>query len=317
MHRRTRRRATRRSSGTPAACERAWAALHNPHAGEVIVSAAPGFEFGDLAGRHHSGGGSHGSLRRGDSEVPMLTIGLRAQPQSIVEIAPAVLEHFGVALPAYQHVARACRLSSRTRRGRMVERAAARPRCRRRASARRDGRGSARAVRAGAAAATRLRRRRAADRRRPDDLAAVHGRADREALELRGGERVLDVGTGSGYQAAVLAELGADVDTIERIPELAEQARANLAAAGYERVRRSRRRRLARPPGARTVRRDRGRGRRTRSCLRRCTTSSSRVGASWFPSGGVESSELQVIVRSPEGPGRAAFRALPLRSAAR
>jgi protein-L-isoaspartate(D-aspartate) O-methyltransferase len=58
-----------------------------------------------------------------------------------------------------------------------------------------------------------------------------------EALALRGNERVLDVGTGSGYQAAVLAELAAEVDTIERIPELAEQARANLAAAGYERVR--------------------------------------------------------------------------------
>lgn len=58
-----------------------------------------------------------------------------------------------------------------------------------------------------------------------------------EALELHGGERVLDVGTGSGYQAAVLAELGADVDTIERIPRLAEQARENLTAAGYERVR--------------------------------------------------------------------------------
>jgi len=50
---------------------------------------------------------------------------------------------------------------------------------------------------------------------------------------LRGGEHVLDVGTGSGYQAAVLAELGADVHTIERIPELAEQARRNLADAGY------------------------------------------------------------------------------------
>ena len=57
-----------------------------------------------------------------------------------------------------------------------------------------------------------------------------------EALSLRGAERVLDVGTGSGYQAAVLAELAAEVHTIERIPELAELARANLAAAGYERV---------------------------------------------------------------------------------
>jgi protein-L-isoaspartate(D-aspartate) O-methyltransferase len=58
-----------------------------------------------------------------------------------------------------------------------------------------------------------------------------------EALALTGRERVLDVGAGSGYQAAVLAELANEVDTIERIPELAELARANLAAAGYERVR--------------------------------------------------------------------------------
>jgi len=58
-----------------------------------------------------------------------------------------------------------------------------------------------------------------------------------EALALSGGERVLDVGTGSGYQAAVLAELAAEVDTIERISEIAETARANLAVAGYERVR--------------------------------------------------------------------------------
>jgi protein-L-isoaspartate(D-aspartate) O-methyltransferase len=57
-----------------------------------------------------------------------------------------------------------------------------------------------------------------------------------EALALRPGERVLDVGTGSGYQAAVLAELGAEVVTIERIPELAESARASLAATGYDRV---------------------------------------------------------------------------------
>jgi protein-L-isoaspartate(D-aspartate) O-methyltransferase len=58
-----------------------------------------------------------------------------------------------------------------------------------------------------------------------------------EALALRGHEHVLDVGSGSGYQAAVLAELAAEIDTIERIPELAELARANLAAAGYDRVR--------------------------------------------------------------------------------
>ena len=57
-----------------------------------------------------------------------------------------------------------------------------------------------------------------------------------EALSLCGRERVLDVGTGSGYQAAVLAELAGEVFTIERISKLAEQARLNLAAAGYDRV---------------------------------------------------------------------------------
>jgi protein-L-isoaspartate(D-aspartate) O-methyltransferase len=57
-----------------------------------------------------------------------------------------------------------------------------------------------------------------------------------EELGLDGDERVLDVGTGSGYQSAVLAELAADVHTIERIPELAQQAKLNLRAAGYERV---------------------------------------------------------------------------------
>ena len=54
-----------------------------------------------------------------------------------------------------------------------------------------------------------------------------------QTLGLSGRERVLDVGAGSGYQAAVLAELASEVHTIERRPELAERARANLEAAGY------------------------------------------------------------------------------------
>jgi protein-L-isoaspartate(D-aspartate) O-methyltransferase len=57
-----------------------------------------------------------------------------------------------------------------------------------------------------------------------------------ELLSLDGDERVLDVGTGSGYHAAVLAELAEEVVTIERVPELAERAREALAAAGYENV---------------------------------------------------------------------------------
>jgi protein-L-isoaspartate(D-aspartate) O-methyltransferase len=58
-----------------------------------------------------------------------------------------------------------------------------------------------------------------------------------EALALRGHERVLDVGTGSGYQAAVLAELAGEVFTIDRLPQLAANARAALARAGYSHVR--------------------------------------------------------------------------------
>ena len=58
-----------------------------------------------------------------------------------------------------------------------------------------------------------------------------------EALQLQGSERVLDVGTGSGYQAAILAELARDVVTIERRPELADAARERLDALGYRNVR--------------------------------------------------------------------------------
>ena len=57
-----------------------------------------------------------------------------------------------------------------------------------------------------------------------------------EALELRPTDRVLEIGTGSGYQAAILGELAAQVYTIEIVPELAERARGALSAAGYQNV---------------------------------------------------------------------------------
>ena len=57
-----------------------------------------------------------------------------------------------------------------------------------------------------------------------------------EALETSPDHRVLEIGTGSGYQAAVLAELVREVYSIEIIPELAERARRTLADAGYRNV---------------------------------------------------------------------------------
>jgi hypothetical protein len=67
----------------------------------VIVSAAEGYEFADLGGRHHRGGGSHGSLLSGDSRVPMLAAGFDAGPPwvgspRIVDLKGMALAHFGL-----------------------------------------------------------------------------------------------------------------------------------------------------------------------------------------------------------------------------
>jgi predicted AlkP superfamily pyrophosphatase or phosphodiesterase len=83
----------------PDAAWRARSALADPNAGELLVSAAEGWELADLGGRHHAGGGSHGSLVAGDSLVPLVTVGLEAELRRITDVAPAVLEHFGVAVP--------------------------------------------------------------------------------------------------------------------------------------------------------------------------------------------------------------------------
>ena len=58
-----------------------------------------------------------------------------------------------------------------------------------------------------------------------------------QALELKGGEKVLEVGTGSGYQAAVLAEIAARVYSIEIIPQLSRRAGSLLAELGYHNLR--------------------------------------------------------------------------------
>ena len=57
-----------------------------------------------------------------------------------------------------------------------------------------------------------------------------------EALGLRGGEKVLEIGTGSGYQTAVLAEIAGEVWTVEIVGALAERARAILDGLGYENI---------------------------------------------------------------------------------
>jgi protein-L-isoaspartate(D-aspartate) O-methyltransferase len=58
-----------------------------------------------------------------------------------------------------------------------------------------------------------------------------------EKLKVKPGEKVLEIGTGSGYQAAILAQLGAAVFTVEIIPKLAEHARRTLAAESCDKVR--------------------------------------------------------------------------------
>jgi protein-L-isoaspartate(D-aspartate) O-methyltransferase len=57
-----------------------------------------------------------------------------------------------------------------------------------------------------------------------------------QALELKGGEKVLEIGTGSGYQAAVLAEIVKEVYTIEILPELAKRAEEVLTSLGYKNI---------------------------------------------------------------------------------
>jgi Type I phosphodiesterase / nucleotide pyrophosphatase len=82
---------------------RVWSALAAPHAGDFIVSLAPGFEAVDWGGVSHAGGGSHGALHAGDSLGPLLFVGCgpgsadEREQWTLRDVAPAILEHFGVA----------------------------------------------------------------------------------------------------------------------------------------------------------------------------------------------------------------------------
>jgi predicted AlkP superfamily pyrophosphatase or phosphodiesterase len=90
------------STEYPDALARIWSALHCPNAGEVLLSAAPGYEFVDWGGSDHVGGGSHGSLHRSDSLASLLWCGTGADTRaakeqwSLRDIAPMVRDHFGL-----------------------------------------------------------------------------------------------------------------------------------------------------------------------------------------------------------------------------
>ena len=91
-----------RSLEYPLALGRIWSALRCPTAGDLLLSAAPGYEFVDWGGADHVGGGSHGSLHRSDSLGTLLWCGTgpdsrEAREQwSLLDIAPMVREHFGL-----------------------------------------------------------------------------------------------------------------------------------------------------------------------------------------------------------------------------
>jgi hypothetical protein len=90
------------STEYPDALARVWSALHCPNAGDVLLSAGPGYEFVDWGGSDHVGGGSHGSLHRSDSLGALLWCGAgpdsrAAREQwSLRDITPMVRDHFGL-----------------------------------------------------------------------------------------------------------------------------------------------------------------------------------------------------------------------------
>jgi hypothetical protein len=88
----------------PNGLERAWRALAAPTAGDLLVSATEGWELVDGGGRHHLGGGSHGSLVAGDTYVPLVAAGFDDSPfppdPAITDLAPLALAHFGIPAPA-------------------------------------------------------------------------------------------------------------------------------------------------------------------------------------------------------------------------
>ena len=94
-----------RSDDYPDPLARVWSALQCENAGELLISAAPGYEFTDWGGVDHVGGGSHGSLHRSDSRGTLILAGAGAagavagderEQWTLRDIAPLVREHFGL-----------------------------------------------------------------------------------------------------------------------------------------------------------------------------------------------------------------------------
>jgi hypothetical protein len=80
---------------------RLYSAMLAPHSGDLMISAALGYECLDWGGTAHVGGGSHGSLRREDSEGPLLFVGCGPQSAddrdqwALQDVAPVIREYFG------------------------------------------------------------------------------------------------------------------------------------------------------------------------------------------------------------------------------
>jgi hypothetical protein len=89
----------------PDPLSRLWSALTCPNSGDVLISAMPGYEFVDWGGTDHVGGGSHGSLHRGDSLGVLIFAGTgpprvdEPRQWSIEDVTPMVLDHFQVTSP--------------------------------------------------------------------------------------------------------------------------------------------------------------------------------------------------------------------------
>ena len=90
------------STEYPDALSRIWSALNCPNAGDVLLSAAPAYEFVDWGGADHVGGGSHGSLHRSDSLGALMWCGtgpdsrIVREQWSLRDVTPMALAHFGL-----------------------------------------------------------------------------------------------------------------------------------------------------------------------------------------------------------------------------